>query len=629
MMALGMTEDEMDIEDRADVTVGGDLEELIEYLRLYRGVDFGGFKRNTLERRIRRRMSSVGVDGFGDYQGYLEAHPDEFTALFDTTLTKVTEFFRDPAAWKVIAERVVPHIVKGKADDRSIRVWCAACSTGQEAYTLAMVFADHLGNDEFRNRVKIYATDVDETALSSARAAEYTAREVQSVPDDVRDRYFEKHADGTFQFSKELRRSVIFGRHDVLHDAPISRVDLVTCRNTLIYFNFEAQLQILERLHFSVAPHGYLFLGRAERLINHTSLFEAADARARVFVKTSSAAHDAAATAPAVQLGPVDAPAVEQLVGAAFDSVPSALVLVDMNGEVIRFNAAAGTGFDMSASDVGRPLRELELPVRSSELRSALREATRDHQPVQIADVEHRRSDEPMRRYEVTFLPVSSNDRDVVGALLCFDEVTAFRHIQEELEDANRDIELACEELQSTNEELETTNEELQSTVEELETTNEELQTTNEELETMNEELHSANDELQSTNEELRVRTNELNHVNSFMRSVLGSLAQAVVVVDRDLRVLVWSEPASELWGLREQETLGRGLLSLDFGLPLDDVVPLVRSILRGDRIREQVDIGATNRRGRKFTCRVTLTRMFEPTLDLLGVVVLMDVANA
>jgi two-component system, chemotaxis family, CheB/CheR fusion protein len=615
--------------DAVDVTgPAGDLGQLIEFLRLHRGVDLTAYKRNALDRRLRTRFDVVGANSYGAYRDYLEVHPEEFTSLFDAILINVTEFFRDASAWRVISERVVPDIVAGKADDDPIRVWSVGCSTGQEPYTLAMILAEHLGTEEFRRRVKIYATDIDEEALHTARTAEFTSREVQSVPPPLLERWFER--DGTrYQFSKELRRSVIFGRHDVVHDAPISRIDLLACRNTLIYFNYEAQLQVLERFHFSVAPRGFLFLGRAERLVNHASFFDAVDTRARILVKAPRLSHEAPAPVRA-RHGPAPAsPTYQEALAAAFDAVPSALLLVDGQGDVVHCNRAAGKTFGIDGEIVGHPVRDVDLPVRSSEVRGALREAMREQTVVRIADVEQRRPEEPLRRFELAFVPVVADGGQVLGAVLCFDEVTEFRRVQEELEDANRDIALAYEELQSTNEELETTNEELQSTVEELETTNEELQSTNEELETLNEELHSANEELHTTNEELRVRRNELNHLNEFMRTVLASLDPAVVVLDRDLRVLVWSERAADLWGLHETETLGRGLLSLDFGLPLDDVVQAIRNLMRGEVHTEQLVVDAVNRRGRSFRCGLTLTRMANHGLDLQGAVMSMEEAPA
>src|SRR5829696_4717253 len=212
-----------------------EFEALLEFLRSHRGFDFTGYKRNSLFRRMTRRLQVVGLSTFEDYQDYLEVHPDEFAALFDTILINVTDFFRDRLAWRHVAERIVPKILAAKNETESVRAWSAACSTGQEAYSLAMLLAEALGPEAFRKRVKIYATDVDEEALAIARQGQYRLAQMTSVPPSLLAKYFERNGD-TFTFRNEFRRAIIFGRHDLVSDAPIGRVDLLACRNVLMYF---------------------------------------------------------------------------------------------------------------------------------------------------------------------------------------------------------------------------------------------------------------------------------------------------------------------------------------------------------------------------------------------------------
>jgi two-component system CheB/CheR fusion protein len=212
---------------------------LLDYLKRSRGFDFTAYKRASLIRRVCKRLQTLGVETFGDYQDYLQVHPEEFSHLFNTILINVTKFFRDEEAWKFVETTVIPQIVEKKAKD-PIRVWCAGAASGEEAYTIAMLLSESLGQEQFNEQVKIYATDVDEEALSQARAATYTAKQIEALPPGYVEKYFER-TDTRFSFRKDLRRSVIFGRHDLIQDAPISRVDLLTCRNTLMYFNSEAQ----------------------------------------------------------------------------------------------------------------------------------------------------------------------------------------------------------------------------------------------------------------------------------------------------------------------------------------------------------------------------------------------------
>src|SRR2546422_5780406 len=262
-------------------------EHLLEYLRQSRGFDFTGYKRPSLMRRMSKRMQTVHVDRFTDYVDYLEVHPEEFAVLFNTILINVTSFFRDQPAWDFLAGSVVPRIIRNKGADDSIRIWSAGCATGEEAYAIAMLMAEALGKEGFRQRVKIYATDVDEDALATARQAGYGAKEIQPVPEEFRQKYFDV-VGSRYVFNSDLRRSVIFGRHDLVQDAPMSRLDLLVCRNTLMYFNAETQGRILTRFHFALADTGYLFLGKAEMLLTRANLFLPVTPRNRVFRKADA-----------------------------------------------------------------------------------------------------------------------------------------------------------------------------------------------------------------------------------------------------------------------------------------------------------------------------------------------------
>src|SRR5438270_4847340 len=246
-----------------------EFDSLLELLKRTRGFDFTGYKRASLMRRVRRRMQMVGVSSFSDYVKYLKQDPGEFDPLFNTVLINVTTFFRDGVPWGFLSEDIVPRVLEKKNSDEPIRVWSAGCATGQEPYTLTMVLAESLGVDAFLRRVKIYATDVDDEALSYARQGSYTAKEVEPVPELLRERYLER-VNGRYSFRKNLRRCVIFGRNDLIDDAPISKIDLLVCRNTLMYFDSRTQERILSRFHFALRDGGFLFLGKAETLATHS-----------------------------------------------------------------------------------------------------------------------------------------------------------------------------------------------------------------------------------------------------------------------------------------------------------------------------------------------------------------------
>jgi len=259
-------------------------EALLDFLRESRGFDFGGYKRSSLTRRVERRMAQVRCTGFEDYLDFLQVHPEEYTALFNTILINVTGFLRDSDAWTHLGSDLLPELVAARNPHEQIRVWSAGCASGQEAYSVAMLFAEHLGVEQTRERVKICATDVDEEALAEASAAIFAERDVGPVPGPLRERYFEVQGQ-RYVFHRDLRRSVVFGRNDLVRDAPISRVDLLVCRNTLMYFTAETQARILGRFNLALAEGGLLFLGRSELLLNHGQLFEPIDPRRRFFRK--------------------------------------------------------------------------------------------------------------------------------------------------------------------------------------------------------------------------------------------------------------------------------------------------------------------------------------------------------
>jgi two-component system CheB/CheR fusion protein len=599
-----------------------EFDELLLMLRETRGFDFIGYKRSTLQRRLRRRMDARGLSTLSEYRDYLELEPDEFARLFDSLLINVTGFFRDPAAWQALQETVLPELLAAKGPRRPIRVWSAGCATGEEAYTMAIILAEAMGIEDFASRVKIYATDLDEDALQQARAGIYTERQVADVAEDLRKKYFE--FTGTrYAFRRDLRRQLIFGRNDLTRDAPISRVDLLIARNTLMYFNAETQANIIRKFHFALTNPGFLFLGKAEMLLNHSDDFEPVDLRRRLFRKIGTSVLPEASRAAAPNSGGSSEPPTI-LEAAALAAGPVAQLVVDRSGRLAAASMRAEALFNLRSRDLGRPFQDLEVSYRPIELRSVIEHVNADQRPVELTDVVwHRMPGSDPSVYDVNVVPLFRNSDEQVGVGISFLDVTRYRRLRDDLERSNHDLERAYEELQSLNEELETTNEELQSTNEELETTNEELQSTNEELETMNEELQSTNDELQTTNDVLRLRSGELDAVNGFLGSVLRSLGSAVVVVSSELRVRKWGPGAEDLWGVRADEAEGRFLPDLDIGLPVGELTPLLRQTLAGQPGRAEVD--GMNRRGRPVRMEVQARLLADAEDGAEGVILVMN----
>jgi two-component system CheB/CheR fusion protein len=582
-----------------------DLGALLAQIRDSRGFDFTGYKASSLQRRLQKRMDALGVETYEQYSDLLQVQPDEFAQLFNTILINVTSFFRDPDAWEVLAKDAIPAILEARSDDAEIRAWSAGTASGEEAFTIAMLLAEALGEDAFRQRVKIYATDVDDEALEEARHATYDADRLESVPEPLREKYFETF-NGTWFFRRDLRRGVIFGRNDLVQDAPISRIDLLVCRNALMYFNSETQAEILRRFHFALQPTGYLFLGKSEMLLTRRDLFEPVNIKRRVFKKVvRSGEHRSALLVRAADRYAEADGSADGLVKPAFDASPTPVIVIGRDRALRLANDAARRLLRLGAPDIGRAVQDLEISYRPAELRGALDSAFADRRSVQLSPVPHR-LDERELQLEILVTPLPDG-AEPQAALVAYLDVTQRVELGHDLVRAKHELNTAYEELQSTVEELETTNEELQSTNEELETTNEELQSTNEELETMNEELQSTNEELETINDEMRVRSFALDETNGVMEAILGTKGVGILTVDRDERIHLWNALSEELWGLRREEVVGTHVRDLDIGLPIDEVRPALHTAMMDSGDPVSLELDATDRRGRAFRCLVTV----------------------
>jgi two-component system CheB/CheR fusion protein len=604
------------------------LEDLLAFIRDSRGFDFTGYKRSSLARRIVKRMNEAGTTGYQDYRDRLESNTEEFGYLFNTVLINVTSFFRDIEAWSYLQREIMPALISDVDAAEEIRVWSAGCAGGEEAYSLAIAFAEALGVEECAKRVKIYGTDVDEEALRDARAGLYPAKALEPVPVELRDKYFEQNG-SQFAFRPDLRRRVIFGRHDITRDAPISRLDLLLCRNTLMYFNAETQSHVVDRFHFALRENACLFLGKAEMLLSDADRFEVLSMRQRVFRRRPGTADARYPSAPIrIDIGAGadmrEMSRKRQLRDLALETAPFAVLGIDAEGMIVLLNNQMRTLFGLMSRDLGRAFRDLEISYRPIELRSLIEQAYAEHRVVRVSGVERTVGADEVQYLDLHIQPLWGTDGMAAGAMVLFTDTTFTTRLQMEVKRSREELDTAYEELQSTNEELETTNEELQSSIEELETTNEELQSTNEELETTNEELQSGNEELETMNEEMRVRTTELDEARSFLEGVLSSVAAGVVVLDSGLLVRSWSKGAEELWGLRSHEVRNQGFFNLDFGLPTAQLRDVVQQCLGSARQTGPVQVGAINRIGRTITCLVTCSPL-DGKGDGDGVVLLME----
>jgi two-component system CheB/CheR fusion protein len=551
------------------------LRRLIDELAANRNLDLRGYKTSTLERRIRKRMAEVSARTYSEYLDRVHQNANEVALLLNTILINVTEFFRDPQAWEALHTEILPHILRSLKPGDTFRAWCAGCASGEEPYSLAILVSDILRDKLGHYDVKIYGTDIDEEALTTARRGEYAAERLRRVRPEWRERYFTGHT--RMRINREQRRLVIFGRSNLMTDAPISHCQLIICRNLLIYFDTATQKQILGRMHYALEPGGVLFLGKAESKLSESHLFRPLNLRWRLFQRSDN--RGAAFGLPPARQGAVAPPmntneqqfrTLQLYHRYILDTLRSGIIELDSSDIVINHNQAALAIWGLKDTPLqGKRLQNTDMTVQCPEMTRHLEQSRGKTEPVEFQC--SLRTDAEEKAVHVTIRAVLSQEGERTGTLIYCDDISAREKLQTTIEQ----LEATGEELQSANEELETTNEELQSTNEELETTNEELQSTNEELETTNEELQSLNEELENMNDELEQRTRELHEVTSRYAETLRRMPWPVMLVDREEKIQLWNAAAQKLFGVTATSVIG---VALD-RLPVEQ--SLSRTLLR------------------------------------------------
>jgi two-component system CheB/CheR fusion protein len=421
-------------------------------------------------------MQSININSYQSYREYLQSEPSEWLALLDDVLINVTTFFRDRDAWVALANEIIPQIIASKKPDEPIRVWSAACASGQEVYSLIILFAEALGIESCLQRVQFYATDVDEAALGQARQGIYQLREVTEIPPCLLEKYFEQTEQG-YVFHPQLRRTIIFSRHNLASDAPMSKIDLLVCRNALIYFNAGTQANILIRFHFALKNNGFLFLGKAETLMNKRQIFTPVHLKHRVYAKGLKLGVD-----EYLQISPrtrkkqaVDCVATHvRIWQTAFETSPSAHLAVDSNSCLIMANEQANALFGLTLNDLGRPLQSLK-PGQILGLCTSIKQVNSDFRPFTLKNVEWRTPTDTTY-FDIFITAVFSSNGDLLGINLTFTDITNNKQLEQRLEQANLDLARVSKTLEQTKAALDTTHAELESTQQELETVYQEMQ---------------------------------------------------------------------------------------------------------------------------------------------------------
>ena len=623
--------DEIDAKDKSS------LEKIIIILRNNTGNDFSMYKKNTVYRRIERRMAVHRISKISLYVQFLQENPNESKILFKELMIGVTNFFRDAPVWDLLKESVFPRMISSQEEVSILRAWVPACSTGEEAYSLAMIFNEAIETIRPKGRVslQIFATDLDKDAIEAARKAVYPLNIAADVSPERLSRFFNKTDEG-YRVRIELREMVVFADHNILMHPPFTKLDILSCRNLLIYLDAELQKKVLSLFYYSLKPDGYMVLGSSETLGNQGGLFSVVDSKLKIFRREggsrSAELYDFPSNYSKSRAVPdkglhITDKTVQNIQTFAekllLENFSPAGVLVNENGDIIYTS--------------GRTGRFLEPSVGKANMNifAMLREGLRPELPIAFHKAITKRETVVLHNLKVgangstLFFNVTIQWLDKIKQLsgylmIVFTEVNSPPEInyhtgkkkrtssgQREIE-LERDLQQAREEMQSTNEEMQTSQEELKSTNEELQSTNEELQSTNEELTTSKEEMQSLNEELQTVNAELQSKVEDYSKVDSDMKNLLNSTDIATLFLDKDLNIRRFTNQATKVFKLIKSD-IGRRFTDiasdLHYGELVDDANEVLRTLIF---IQKQIP----TKDGRWFSIRIMPYRTVDDRID-------------
>jgi two-component system CheB/CheR fusion protein len=555
---------------------------ILEILRAKVGHDFRCYKPNTLVRRIRRRMTLGRIATFAGYAGFLREHPEEVALLQKDLLIGVTEFFRQPQAWEILEEKVVAPLVEEAQPGSEIRVWIPGCSTGREAYSLAMLFSEQVEKSGKKVNIQIFATDSDVAALATARSGIYSKEEIGENLSPERLKRFFARKDGLYQVIKTIREQVVFAPQNLTADPPFSRLDLISCRNVLIYLEQQVQKKIITLFHFALREGGFLFLGNAETVGDREDLFVPVSKKWRIYrrigvgrpVGVEIPVRPTGEPLPAI--GKLPAPASTPRMSLAsmaqqmmLDRFVPASVMIDRKLQVVYVHGAVEEYLTFPAGELTTRVVDMAREGLRARLRGAIGKCLEINRPVSVT-ARVRRGDESVP-VKTTVSPLRY-PREADGLLLItFDDyrVSAAKSQrpgasgQSEVHQLEDELKITREELQSTIEQLEASNDQLKASNEEVTAANEELQSANEEMETSKEELQSLNEELNTINSRLHEKVEELESVNNDVVNLLSSTNIATVFLDKELKVRRYTPASTNLFSL----------IPSDAGRPIGDVL--------------------------------------------------------
>jgi two-component system CheB/CheR fusion protein len=616
------------------------LEKAVILLRAHTGHDFSLYKRNTLYRRIERRMGIHQINKMAAYVRYLQENSQELDLLFKELLIGVTNFFRDPAAWEQLRTQAIPTLLANRSPGRALRAWVPGCSTGEEAYSLAIVFKEALeqANPKDNFALQIFATDLDRDTIDKARQGVFPANIAADVSEERLRRFFAKEERG-YRVRKEIREMVIFAPQNLIMDPPFTKLDILSCRNLLIYLTPDVQKKLIPLFHYSLSPGGILFLGSAETIGGCTDLFAPLSGKSRLFRRTESALRPEPVEFPSsFNSGPPTGPEARPApkTPASLQSLADQLVLqryappavlANDKGDIFYISGRTGKYLEPAAGKANWNLFAMAREGLRYELAGAFQKALRQKESVtlhglkvgtnggdQFVDVTIRRLEEPGPLQGLLMIVFTDVAAPVAAKAASrppkpYARSTQVAKLEQELRQVHAEARATHEEMQTAQEELRSANEELQST-------NEELQSTNEELNTSKEEMQSLNEELQTVNAELQAKLDELSRTSNDMKNLLNSTDIATLFLDNDLNVRRFTPQATKIIKLIPAD-VGRPITDLASELCYPELTEDAREVLQTLASAEK-QIGA--RGGRWFTVRIMPYRTLDDRID--GVVI-------
>lgn len=620
------------LEDEQKAETADALRDILSLVRIRSGHDFNAYKRATLFRRVARRVQVTRSVRLQDYHRYLRDHPAELSHLLRDFLISDTNFFRDPDVFAMLATDVVPKLFHDRSPTQPLRVWVGGCATGEEAYSLGILLLEYASRHGLRQPLQIFATDIDDDALTEARAGRYPETIEADVSRERLDRFFVKEG-GEYRVTKELRELVLFSAHNVLRDPPFSRLDLIACRNLMIYLNREAQTRLLATFHFGLRPDGLLLLGASESAETST-LFSPLDAKYRVYRRVAaSSAHET--LIPTNRWWPVVAPVNVVPVESSGSpgeqhhrlveryGPPSILVNGDL--EIVHVSEHAGRYLVVSSGEPTRQLLKMIHPSLHLDLRTMIYAARQNPNRTDIRRLPFTDGGKP-HTVEVRVRAIDMPDVGANTVLIYFDEsdgaeegtnrgetTTLLEPVVREMED---DLHRTRDQLRTTIEQYETSLEELKASNEELQAINEELRSASEELETSKEELQSVNEELNTLNHELELKVEEISRANSDLQNLMTSTDIGVLFLDRALKIKRFTPRALQQFNIIPSD-VGRPLEHLTHHLAIPELSTLAKEVLQTLRTVER-DVASDS--GARFLVRILPYRSLEDRIE--GVVI-------